>query len=119
DDRWARFTAMRDAIDQATALLRTQRIAGQSAYDFLRRSDAGWQDLVERLPELAQLPAAVARRVEIAAKYEGYIRRQDAQIARFSQLESKRIPADVDYTAIAGLRNEARQKFSQFTPASL
>ena len=52
-------------------------------------------------------------------KYEGYIARQDRQIERFAQLESKLIPGWVEYARVTGLRNEARQKLSQFTPRSL
>ncbi|HEV8293499.1 MAG TPA: tRNA uridine-5-carboxymethylaminomethyl(34) synthesis enzyme MnmG, partial [Tepidisphaeraceae bacterium] len=60
-----------------------------------------------------------AFRVEIAVKYEGYIARQDRQIERFAQLENKLIPTGIDYARVSGLRNEAVQKFSKFTPRSL
>src|SRR5690606_34385302 len=74
---------------------------------------------VERMPELAAVPPDIARRIEIRGKYVGYIARQDRQIERFAQLESKLIPTTMDYAAIVGLRNEARQKFITFTPRSL
>ncbi len=119
DARWACYTATADAMAAAVSMLKRMRMSEQSAYDYLRRSDADWNRLVEKLPELASIPPAIGRRIEIAARYEGYIRRQDAQIARFSQLESKLIPAGLDYNAVPGLRNEAKQKFRQFTPASL
>jgi tRNA uridine 5-carboxymethylaminomethyl modification enzyme len=57
--------------------------------------------------------------VEVRVKYSGYINRQSRQIERFAQLENKLIPHWVDYAAVAGLRNEARQKLSKFTPRSL
>ena len=68
---------------------------------------------------LAGVPAHVGRRVEVRLKYAGYIARQDQQIARFAQLESKLIPAGVDYAAVVGLRNEAKAKLATFTPRSL
>ena len=52
-------------------------------------------------------------------KYEGYIARQDRAIERFAQLETKLIPHTIDYATVTGLRNEARQKFTTFTPRSL
>jgi tRNA uridine 5-carboxymethylaminomethyl modification enzyme len=68
---------------------------------------------------LASVPASVGRLVEIRIKYAGYIDRQDKQIERFAQMESKLIPASLDYARVHGLRNEARQKLTQFTPRSL
>ena len=61
----------------------------------------------------------MGRRIEIRTKYEGYIAREQKQIDRMSQLEQKLIPASIDYTQVTGLRNEARQKFTTFTPRSL
>ena len=61
----------------------------------------------------------VARLVQIRRKYSGYIARQDRQIERFTKLETKLIPTDLDYARVIGLRNEARQKLSTFTPRSL
>ena len=52
-------------------------------------------------------------------KYAGYIARQDKQVERFAKLETKLIPSMLDYAAVAGLRNEARQKLKTFTPRSL
>ena len=52
-------------------------------------------------------------------KYTGYIARQDRQIERFSKLEAKLLPPSMDYAAVAGLRNEAKQKLTRFTPHSL
>jgi tRNA uridine 5-carboxymethylaminomethyl modification enzyme len=63
-------------------------------------------------PEIAHL-------VEIRTKYAGYIARQDRQIERFAKLEMKLIPDNIDYASVIGLRNEARQKLSMFTPRSL
>ena len=61
----------------------------------------------------------VARQVEIRIKYQGYIERQDKQIQRMAKMETKLIPSSLDYSRIAGLRNEAKQKLSKFTPRSL
>jgi tRNA uridine 5-carboxymethylaminomethyl modification enzyme len=89
------------------------------AFDWLRRGEADWAALRARLPAAAAVAPDVGRQIEIAAKYEGYIARQDRAIERFAELEQKLIPQWVDYAAVAGLRNEAKQKFSTFTPRSL
>lgn len=62
---------------------------------------------------------AVAQQIEIAVKYEGYIKRQMLQVEQYRKLERRRIPEDIDYNAIYGLRTEARQKLSKMRPASV
>ena len=57
--------------------------------------------------------------MEIQVKYAGYLARQEKQVAQFRREESKRLPADIDYNAIHGLRLEARQKLSQIRPMSV
>jgi tRNA uridine 5-carboxymethylaminomethyl modification enzyme len=119
DARWSSFTARRDAAADAEAFLRAHRLGDASAFDYLRRSDVSWPDLVAKLPAAAVVFADVGRQVEIRAKYQGYIARQDKQIERFAQMEQKLIPPTLDYARVIGLRNEARQKLAQFTPHSL
>jgi len=117
--RWSRFESRRDAIATVSALLREQKLEGATAFDWLRRSDTDWATLASRVPALADVPASIGRQVEVRVKYEGYIARQDRQIERFAQFESKLIPQTIDYAAVTGLRNEARQKLMKFTPRSL
>ena len=59
------------------------------------------------------------RRVENEIKYEGYIRRQLEDVEKSAKLEEKRIPEDLDYNAILGMRLEARQKLSERRPATV
>jgi tRNA uridine 5-carboxymethylaminomethyl modification enzyme len=119
DDRWERFTERRGAIDSGVALLRSSRIGEGSAFDYLRRSDVTWSDLTARVSAAAALDSEIGRLIEIRAKYEGYIARQDRAIERFAQLEMKLIPVSINYAQVTGLRNEARQKLTKFTPRSL
>ncbi len=65
------------------------------------------------------LPRAVMQSVEIALKYEGYIRRELAEVGRTAKLERRRIPEGIDYAAIRGLRIEARQKLTAIRPVSI
>jgi tRNA uridine 5-carboxymethylaminomethyl modification enzyme len=119
DDRWAKFEARRQETELGIALLKTSRVDGTPAFDWLRRADVDWAKLCERLPAAQSVLADVARQIEIRAKYDGYIARQSKQIERFAQVEQKLIPDWVDYSTVAGLRNEAKQKFAKFTPRSL
>jgi tRNA uridine 5-carboxymethylaminomethyl modification enzyme len=118
-ERWSRFTRRRDAVESGIALLRSSRIGDASAFDYLRRSDVSWSDVATRIPATAALGDDAGRLIDIRAKYEGYIARQDRAIERFAQLEMKLIPASVNYEQVTGLRNEARQKLTRFTPRSL
>jgi tRNA uridine 5-carboxymethylaminomethyl modification enzyme len=61
----------------------------------------------------------VAEQVEIEAKYAGYIIKQQVEVARFRRLEDRRIPSDLDYAALSGLRAEARQKLAAVRPATV
>jgi len=119
DGRWSRFTAMQQAYEDAMALLRNSHVEGVAATEYLRRPEVAWADLADALPAASQVRADVAQRVEIQIKYAGYIARQERQIEQFAQLETRIIPADMDYSKVAGLRNEARHKLTRFTPRSL
>ena len=57
--------------------------------------------------------------VEITVKYEGYIRRQEKQVEEFEKLERRRLPPDMDYSHIQGLRLEAREKLAALRPENL
>lgn len=81
----------------------------QLTYDDLRDFDAGCR----------AFPPALAESVEIAVKYEGYIRRQMAEVAEFARLERRAIPEDIDYAKIDGLRLEAREKLAAIRPQNL
>ena len=65
------------------------------------------------------LQRAVKNTVEVNIKYEGYIKKQKAEIARMEKLEEKRLPADIDYKSLRGLRIEAAQKLDAFRPMTV
>jgi tRNA uridine 5-carboxymethylaminomethyl modification enzyme len=66
-----------------------------------------------------ELPPAVTEQVAIQVKYQGYIERQEAQVARFKKLETKPLASDLDYDAIGGLSTEVREKLRAVRPTSL
>ncbi|HEX8339294.1 MAG TPA: tRNA uridine-5-carboxymethylaminomethyl(34) synthesis enzyme MnmG [Tepidisphaeraceae bacterium] len=119
DARWSAFEHVCDTLETTTVLLRQTRLDGTTAFELLRRPDVTWQQVAARVPELGHVPPHLGFRMETAAKYEGYITRQDEAVARMAKLEDKLIPTSFDYTRVTGLRNEARSKLNEFTPRSL
>ena len=92
---------------------------GATMADLIRRPELGYEKLAPIDPERPDLPSAVRESVEISIRYEGYIRRQKAQVEQFQRMESRRLPEDLDYEAISALRLEARQKLAKARPLNL
>ena len=87
--------------------------------DLLRRPQVTYADLAPFDKTRPELPLAVTEAVEIQIKYAGYLARQEKQVQVFLQEESRKLPADIDYEKINGLRLEARQKLSEIRPVSI
>jgi len=90
-----------------------------SLASLLRRPKFSYEELVPLDKSTPDLPAAVREQAEISIKYEGYIKRQQHQLEELTRMESYILPEDIDYSAMLGLRIEARQKLSQVRPRSL
>ena len=87
--------------------------------DLLRRPQVSYEDIAPFDPERPELPASVTEEVEIQVKYAGYLQRQLKQVEEFKREENRRLPEDLDYEHVAGLRLEARQKLSEIRPVSI
>jgi len=139
DVRWAAFAQKREAIACEQERLKAtwvnprvveaadaQRVLGQPMereyplIDLLRRPDVSYHALMT-LPGAGPSVAdpQVAEQVEIQAKYQGYIERQQEEIDRSAQQENLKLPQDIDYTKISGLSIEAQQKLTQQQPETL
>jgi tRNA uridine 5-carboxymethylaminomethyl modification enzyme len=92
---------------------------GVRLIELLRRPELSYEVLGEIDKDRPDLPFAVVEQVSIQVKYEGYIKRQLAQVEQFKKLENKKLPKDIDYNQIKGLRLEARQKLSAIKPDSV
>ena len=98
-----------------TAPLRT----GAKLAELLRRPELNYRVLAPVDPTRPDFSTAVFENVEIELKYEGYIKRQKADVAEVRRLEEKKLPPDADYPSIQGLRMEAREKLKKIRPASV
>lgn len=137
DQRWASFSAKREAIDAERQRLRTswvqpgsdaaEQVNSLSAnpltheyslFELLKRPELDYA-LVGSLVGTAVSDAQVAEQVEIEAKYAGYIDRQREEIERLRLHEHTAIPTDLDYSQVKGLSNEVRQKLDDARPDTL
>lgn len=90
-----------------------------SLAQLLRRPELSYEMVQQLHPSPTPVSREVVAAVEIAIKYDGYIRRQEEGVARLQHLERTRIPPNLDYTALAGLSREVREKLMALQPRSL
>ena len=87
--------------------------------DLLKRTELTYDGLKPIDPERPELTKQEKQEVEIQIKYEGYIKMQEDQVAKFKKLEDKHLSEDIDYATIKGLRIEATQKLNKIKPISI
>ena len=92
---------------------------GAKLADLLKRPQITYRDLTPVDKGRPDIPEAVLENVEIELKYEGYIKRQRADIEEARRLERKRLPQDLDYTTLKGLRLEAVEKLNKVRPENI
>ena len=101
--------------EHGSALIST----GAKFTDLLKRPELSYAGLIALTGQETKLSGAEAEEVEILIKYEGYIARQQKQVEQFKKLEERRLPQEIDYEKIDGLRIEAKQKLVKMRPASI
>ena len=141
DHRWRAFEEKREAValetqrlsstwvqagsEEADALapkLKAPLSREYSLMDLLKRPELNYADLADIKidgSDTAQVSGAVAEQVEIQAKYEGYINRQQDDINRLRKNEKTQIPEGFDYSTVEGLSNELKQKLSEAKPDTI
>ena len=87
--------------------------------ELIRRPELNYFVLKDADSDRPPLPYAVCEEVNIAVKYDGYIRMQKEQVEAFRKLEKRKIPADTDYNLISGLKKEAREKLIKAKPENI
>ena len=108
-----------DAREFLLSIGETPLKSGASLADLLRRPPITYQQLAILDKKRPDLPVAVKTTAEVDIKYAGYANRQLSEVERHRKLEEKKLPADIDYKTIRGLRIEAAQKLDQIRPLTL
>lgn len=93
--------------------------SGMKLADLIKRPQLNYEVLKPFDKTRPELPVEIFDKAETEIKYEGYIRRQQSQINEMRRLENKKLPEDIDYNEITGLRIEAREKLQRIRPASV
>ena len=93
--------------------------AGVRMIELLKRPQVDYTDLAEFDPGRPALKYSLVNKLEIELKYSGYIKIQQEQIEKMRRLEEKKLPADLDYKTIKGLRLEAQEKLNKFRPLNV
>ena len=137
DERYEKFLADKKAMEDEIARLEALKIKpaeanrviereggspvdnGYSLAELLKRPELTYENTKELDPERPALSYHVRTKVEVSIKYKGYIDKQLQQIEKFKHLETKALPEDLDYLAIEGLRNEAKEKLNALRPVSV
>ena len=136
DARWEKYLAKQEQVCAVTDIIKSQSVtssdreiveklelgelkSGLSLEQLLRRPEITIRQLEEVSPELADFSSQALEQVEIAVKYEGYIKRQLEQVKRFREQEDIKIPTDIDYAVIPSLSTEVREKLKKIRPLSL
>ena len=137
EERYRRYLEKREVVERETQRLRKKVLkpeevnaflesrgstpvkAPVSMCELLRRPEVKYDDLKLLDPERPALSSHQKTMMEVQIKYEGYIEKQLRRIEKFRKLENKKIPRDMDYDLIEGLRLEARQKLNDIRPLSI
>ncbi|MBR2384635.1 MAG: tRNA uridine-5-carboxymethylaminomethyl(34) synthesis enzyme MnmG [Clostridia bacterium] len=135
DERWQRFLERKQLIDklneeisvnfspkETTEFIKAKSTGdvygGLSVRDMIKRN-IPLEDIMEYFNLFKEYPYDILERVETDAKYEGYLKKGLEQIEKTRKLDEKKLPEDIDYYQISGLRNEAQEKLAKIRPQSL
>jgi len=120
-ERAQRHTKYEQEVERASRLVSQKRHHGNTLEEWLRRPEVDWQKLEEFVPELKDegFSKRCIQQIEIEAQYAGYIRRQEAEIARLEKVDSIRIPDSFEFAGLNQLRMEARDKLGRIRPSTV
>lgn len=138
DERWEKFNRKKQLIDMEIKWLENNSLSPTDEVNevlveegttkinqkvplitLFKRPEINYETLSKLGIDKNDIPEDVKEEVEILVKYEGYIKKQMAQVEKFKKMENKLLDEDIDYEQIAGLRNEAKQKLNEIKPRSV
>ena len=109
----------KDVLNLLNEYESTPITTGIKLSELIRRPELSYEKIAPIDKDRPDLDKYTAEQVNIQIKYEGYIKKQLIQVEQFKRLEQRKIPKDISYDDIYGLRIEARQKLNKIRPASL
>ena len=137
EERYRRFLEKKEAVEKETERISHKNVLPEEInpileekgstpikgstplIELLRRPEIKYDDTLPADPDRPELPAHQKTMLEVQIKYEGYIKKQQAQIEKFKRLENRKLSPYMCYSEIDGLRIEARQKLDKFKPLSV
>jgi tRNA uridine 5-carboxymethylaminomethyl modification enzyme len=124
DSAWKEYQEKRDRVESAFSFLRKNRLksaAGDSVtlFEHLKKPEIGLRSVLEYGKFQGALSDEECRHIESEIKYEGYIKKQEREIAKSRRSDSMKIPVSVDFRKVSGLTREAIEKFEKKRPANL
>ncbi|MCQ2398625.1 MAG: tRNA uridine-5-carboxymethylaminomethyl(34) synthesis enzyme MnmG [Sphaerochaetaceae bacterium] len=108
-----------ESIDSLQELLKHRSFNRMNAFEALKRPEITIDDLISDISEIGAFPQSVRLQTELKIKYDGYIRRQDRAVERFSRLEEMSISENFDWDSVYGISAESREKFKTVRPSSV
>ena len=118
-DALGRMERKKEKVEKAEKYLSSSKEGGTPLVQLLKRPGVSYDDIARGRKELEGLSYYEKVQVEVDVKYAGYVERELARIAKFSDLEKMRIPEVFDYAALSGLSNEIKEKLTRVRPRSL
>lgn len=119
EEKLARLEKKIEDMSSLRSTLMEYRERGKNGLELLREPEVTISSLSQKLPAVLSYAPSIRSEVELDVKYEGYLRRQEAEAQMFSRKENMMIPPDFDYDALKGLSAESREKLRQIRPASV
>ncbi len=119
EENFAEFNERMDRIRRDMQELRTKRIGGDTLYQYLKRPDASYKQFISKGLHSCNLTEDEIHSVETEIKYEGYIAQQRREVQKFSKLEKRKIPENLNYDEAPGIGREAKEKLKKIQPESI
>ncbi|MCF0261744.1 MAG: tRNA uridine-5-carboxymethylaminomethyl(34) synthesis enzyme MnmG, partial [Sphaerochaetaceae bacterium] len=119
DERLGVLQEKMSKMESLQDLIKHRGYGGKNALDSLKNPEITMDNLAQTIPEINEYPVTIRQQLELKIKYDGYIKKQDRQVDRFSKLENIRIPQTFDYDKVEGISAEAKEKFKLIKPESV
>ena len=138
DERYRKFLDRKEMLEKETARIKKATVypseelnsmleskgtspitQGIKFVELLKRPQVDYRDLIRFDENAPELEHDIIDKLEINIKYEGYIKTQTEKIEQMKRLEEKKLPTDIDYKTISGLRIEAQEKLNKYKPLNI